>query len=159
MAEATRVAFGRALARVGADPRIVVLDADLASSTNTRPFAEKYPERFFQLGIAEGNMVGVAAGLALAGKIPFAASFACFVAGRFEQVRVSVAYNRANVRIVGTHAGDFFGLPASGRHVQAVCAFVYTLKDNQIVHERRILDFTGVLVQVGVLRAKPAAGL
>ena len=61
--------------------------------------------------------------------------------------------------IAGTHAGDFFGLPASGRHVQAVCAFVYTLEGDQIVHERRILDFTGVLVQVGVLRAKPAVGL
>jgi steroid delta-isomerase-like uncharacterized protein len=61
--------------------------------------------------------------------------------------------------VAGTHAGDFFGLPASGRHVQAICAFVYTLNGAQIVHERRILDFTGVLVQVGVLRAKPAAGL
>jgi transketolase len=109
MAEATRVAFGRALARLGADPRIVVLDADLASSTNTRAFAERHPERFFQLGIAEGNMVGVAAGLALAGKIPFASSFACFIAGRFEQVRVSVAYNRANVKLVGTHAGVGIG--------------------------------------------------
>jgi steroid delta-isomerase-like uncharacterized protein len=61
--------------------------------------------------------------------------------------------------VVGTHAGDFFGLPASGRHVQFVCAFLYTVKDSKIVHERRILDFTGVLVQVGVLRAKPAVGL
>jgi transketolase len=109
MAEATRASFGRALVRVGADQRIVVLDADLASSTNTKAFAEQYPERFFQLGIAEGNMVGVAAGLALAGKIPFAASFACFLAGRFEQIRVSVAYNRANVRLVGTHAGIGIG--------------------------------------------------
>jgi transketolase len=109
VAEATRVAFGRALARIGADPRIVALDADLASSTNTKPFADAYPDRFFQLGIAEGNMVGVAAGLALAGKIPFAASFACFLAGRFEQIRVSVAYNRANVKLVGTHAGVGIG--------------------------------------------------
>ena len=109
MAEATRVAFGRALARLGADPRLVVLDADLASSTNTKAFADKFPDRFFQLGIAEGNMVGVAAGLALAGKIPFAASFACFLAGRFEQIRVSVAYNRANVRLVGTHSGIGIG--------------------------------------------------
>jgi len=61
--------------------------------------------------------------------------------------------------VEGTHAGDFFGLAASGRRVKFVCAFVYTLKDGQIVHERRILDFTGVLVQVGVIRAKPAAGL
>jgi transketolase len=109
MAEATRVAFGRALARLGADPRIVVLDADLASSTNTKAFADRWPERFFELGIAEGNMVGVAAGLALAGKIPFAASFACFLVGRFEQIRVSVAYNRANVKLVGTHAGIGIG--------------------------------------------------
>jgi transketolase len=109
MAEATRVAFGKALARIGSDPRVVVIDGDLASSTNTKLFAEKYPERFFELGIAEGNMVGVAAGLALAGKIPFAASFACFLAGRFEQIRVSVAYNRANVRLVGTHAGVGIG--------------------------------------------------
>jgi len=109
MAEATRVAFGRALARIGDDPRIVVLDADLASSTNTKAFADRHPGRFFQLGIAEGNMVGVAAGLALAGKIPFAASFACFLVGRFEQIRVSVAYNRANVKLVGTHAGVGIG--------------------------------------------------
>jgi len=109
MAEATRVAFGRALARIGDDPRIVVLDADLASSTNTKAFADRHPDRFFQLGIAEGNMVGVAAGLALAGKIPFAASFACFLVGRFEQIRVSVAYNRANVKLVGTHAGVGIG--------------------------------------------------
>jgi transketolase len=109
VAEATRVAFGRALARLGEDPRLVVLDADLASSTNTKAFADRYPERFFQLGIAEGNMVGVAAGLALAGKIPVASSFACFLAGRFEQIRVSIAYNRANVKLVGTHAGVGIG--------------------------------------------------
>jgi transketolase len=109
MAEATRVSFGRALARLGADPRIVVLDADLASSTNTKAFGDKYPERFFQVGIAEGNMIGMAAGLALAGKIPFASSFACFLAGRFEQIRVSVAYNRANVKLVGTHSGVGIG--------------------------------------------------
>jgi transketolase len=109
MAEATRAAFGKALARIGADPRVVVIDGDLASSTNTKLFGDTYPERFFELGIAEGNMVGVAAGLALAGKIPFAASFACFLAGRFEQIRVSVAYNRANVRLVGTHAGVGIG--------------------------------------------------
>jgi transketolase len=110
MAEATRVAFGRTLVRLGAvEPRLVVLDADLASSTQTRGFAERYPERFVQVGIAEGNKVGVAAGLALAGKIPVAASFACFLTGRFEQIRVSVAYNQANVKLVGTHAGIGIG--------------------------------------------------
>jgi hypothetical protein len=89
-----------------------------ASSCSTpiwraRPTRRRSPTsirtRFFQLGIAEGNMVGVAAGLALAGKIPSRASFACFLAGRFEQIRVSVAYNRANVRLVGTHAGIGIG--------------------------------------------------
>jgi transketolase len=110
MAEATRAAFGRALARLGGnDPRLVVLDADLATSTQTRAFAEKYPERFIEVGIAEGNMIGIAAGLALAGKVPVAASFACFLAGRFEQIRMSVAYNRANVKLVGTHAGIGIG--------------------------------------------------
>src|SRR6184192_2450326 len=110
MAEATRAAFGRALVRVGGtEGRIVVLDADLASSTCTKPFADKYPERFFEVGIAEGNMVGVAAGLALAGKIPFAASFACFLANRLEVVRMSVGYNEANVRLCGTHAGIGIG--------------------------------------------------
>jgi steroid delta-isomerase-like uncharacterized protein len=63
------------------------------------------------------------------------------------------------VDVAGTHAGDFLGLPATGRHLQVVGAFVYTIRDNLIVHERRILDFTGVLVQVGVLKAKPAPGL
>jgi steroid delta-isomerase-like uncharacterized protein len=67
--------------------------------------------------------------------------------------RVALVFN-----ISGTHAGDFFGLHATGRHLEATCAFVYTLTDGSIVHERRVLDFTGVLIQVGVLRAKPAAG-
>jgi transketolase len=71
----------------------------------TLGFAKKYPDRHFELGIAEANMIGTAAGLALAGKIPVLTSFACFVVGRFETVRISVAYNEANVKIVGTHAG------------------------------------------------------
>ncbi|MEW6269549.1 MAG: transketolase C-terminal domain-containing protein [Thermodesulfobacteriota bacterium] len=110
MGKATRAAFGEALKKLGERmPEVVALDADLAGSTNTHLFAQQFPERFFQLGIAEGNMVSVAAGLALAGKIPFAASFACFLTGRFEQIRVSVAYNRANVKLVGTHAGVGIG--------------------------------------------------
>jgi len=108
--KATRAAFGEALEKLGERMQeIVALDADLAGSTNTHLFAKAFPDRFFQLGIAEGNMVSVAAGLALAGKIPFAASFACFLTGRFEQIRVSVAYNRANVKLVGTHAGVGIG--------------------------------------------------
>ncbi|MBI2997503.1 MAG: transketolase family protein [Deltaproteobacteria bacterium] len=109
-AKATRVAFGEALVRLGSEnPDIVVLDADLSKSTMTEYFARKYPDRFFDLGIAEGNMVGTGAGMALAGKIPFICSFACFVIGRFEQIRMSIAYSRANVKIVGTHAGIGIG--------------------------------------------------
>ena len=108
--KATRVAFGEALARLGGENSdIVVLDADLSKSTMTDYFAKKFPDRFFDVGIAEGNMVGMGAGLALAGKIPFICSFACFVGGRFEQIRMSVGYNRANVKIVGTHAGIGIG--------------------------------------------------
>ena len=97
MGKATRAAFGDALLGVGAThPKVVVLDADLASSVQTKKFGDAYPDRFFQLGIAEGNMVGVAAGLALGGFTPFIASFACFVTGRFEQIRMSIGYNNAN---------------------------------------------------------------
>jgi transketolase len=110
MGKATRAAFGEALRKIGeTQHRVVVLDADLSCSTMTRAFAEAFPDRFFQLGIAEGNMVGVAAGMALGGRVPFAASFACFIAGRFEQIRMSVGYNNANVKIVGTHCGVGIG--------------------------------------------------
>lgn len=105
MPAATRDAFADALVRVGGDERIVVLTGDLRDSTRTEKFQEKYPDRFFDAGIAEKNMLGIAAGLALSGKIPWACSFSAFVTGRFEVVRVSIAYQEANVRIVGTHSG------------------------------------------------------
>ena len=109
-AKATRAAFGEALIELGAkESRIVVLDADLSKSTMTAKFAKAYPDRAFNVGIAESNMIGIGAGLALSGKIPFVCSFACFVVGRFETVRVSVAYTDANVKIVGTHAGIAIG--------------------------------------------------
>jgi len=105
MGAATRDAFGETIVRVGEDPRVVVLTGDLRDSTRTGDFAEKYPERFFECGIAESNMIGIASGLALEGKLPWACSFSCFVTGRFETVRLSVAYQEANVRLVGTHSG------------------------------------------------------
>ncbi len=109
-AKATRDAFGEALAKLGEKyPQIVALDADLGKSTKSEHFARKFPERFFQMGIAEANMIGTGAGLALAGKIPFICSFACFVTGRFDQIRISIAYANANVRIVGSHAGVAIG--------------------------------------------------
>ncbi len=107
---ATRKSFGQALLELGAEyPDIVVLDADLSKSTMSKLFAEKYPERFFEMGISEANMIGAGAGLALAGKKPFICSFACFVTGRYDTIRISVAYSRAAVRIVGTHAGIGIG--------------------------------------------------
>jgi len=108
--KASRAAFGEALIDLGArEPRIVTVDADLSKSTMTAAFAKKYPDRAYNMGIAESNMIGVGAGLALAGKIPFVCSFACFVVGRFETIRISVAYTHANVKIVGTHAGIAIG--------------------------------------------------
>src|SRR3989454_5207658 len=109
-AKASRVAFGETLLELGArDERIVTVDADLSKSTMTAKFAKTYPSRAFNVGIAESNMIGIGAGLALAGRIPFVCSFACFVVGRFETIRISVAYTNANVKIVGTHAGIAIG--------------------------------------------------
>jgi len=109
-AKASRAAFGEALLDLGArDDRIVTLDADLSKSTMTLKFAKTYPGRAFNLGIAESNMIGVGAGLALTGRIPFTCSFACFIVGRFETIRISVAYTNANVKLVGTHAGIAIG--------------------------------------------------
>ncbi len=109
-AKATRDAFGEALARLGEKyPQLVALDADLAKSTKSELFAKKFPDRFFEMGIAEANMIGTGAGLALAGRVPFLCSFACFVTGRYDTIRISVAYSRANVRIVGSHAGIAVG--------------------------------------------------
>lgn len=110
MAKATRQAFGESLARLGEKyPEIVALDADLAKSTKSEMFGKKFPNRFFEMGISEANMIGAAAGLAFAGKIPFACSFGCFLTGRYDIIRLSVAYGHANVRLVGTHAGVGIG--------------------------------------------------
>ena len=108
---ATRDSYGNALAQLGTEhPEVVVLDADLAAATKTGIFKKAYPERFIDCGIAESNMIGVAAGLAAAGKVPFASSFAMFAAGRaFEQVRNSIGYPHLNVKIGATHAGISVG--------------------------------------------------
>lgn len=108
---ATREAYGNALAEFGAKyPELVVLDADLAEATKTVKFKKAFPDRFFDCGIAEGNMVAVAAGLATAGKIPFCSSFAMFTAGRaFEQIRNAIGYPHLNVKIGATHAGITVG--------------------------------------------------
>ncbi len=107
---ATREAYGKALAALGEKYDFVVLDADLAEATKTSMFKKAFPERFFDCGIAEGNMMSVAAGLAAAGVTPFASSFAMFAAGRaYEQVRNSIGYPHLNVKIGATHAGITVG--------------------------------------------------
>lgn len=105
--KATRESFGEALCELAKENEdIVVFDADLAAATKTGVFKKEFPDRFFDCGIAEGNMMGVAAGMAAAGKIPVAASFAMFATGRaFEQIRNSIAYPGLNVKIAGSHAG------------------------------------------------------
>lgn len=108
--KATRESYGAALVEYGADENIVVLDADLSKSTKTEMFKKAYPDRFINCGIAEGNMMSVAAGMAAAGKTVFASSFAMFAAGRaFEQVRNSIGYTNLNVKIGATHAGISVG--------------------------------------------------
>jgi transketolase len=108
---ATREAFGKALVELGRqNPDVVAGDADLSKSTYTSYFAKEFPERFFECGIAEGNMVAIAAGLAYSGKIPFIASFSCFVINKgFEQLRATVALPGTNVKVVGTHSGISVG--------------------------------------------------
>jgi transketolase len=117
---AQRDAFGKKLVELGqANPNIVVLDADLATSTKTIDFADKVPDRFFQMGIAEQNMIGVAAGLATMGFIPFTSTFACFAATRcLDQIRVVVAQPHLNVKIVGAYSGILTG--KTGKTHQAV---------------------------------------
>ncbi len=104
--KATRDSFGETLVALGKEnPKIVVLDADLSCSTKSALFAKAYPERFFQMGIAEANMIGTAAGMAFTGFTPFICSFGAFVTGRYDTIRISIGYSQANVKIVGTHAG------------------------------------------------------
>jgi transketolase len=108
---ATREAFGKALVELGrSNPAVVVLDADLSKSTYTAGFAKEFPGRFIECGIAESNMVAIGAGLASAGKIPFASSFSVFLLNKgFEQLRVTAAFPRVNLKIVGTHSGISIG--------------------------------------------------
>lgn len=126
---ATRESYGNALVELGAEnPDVVVLDADLAAATKTGVFKKAYPDRHIDCGIAESNMVGVAAGLATAGKIPFVSSFAMFVAGRaFEQVRNSVGYPHLNVKIGATHAGITVGEDGASHQCNEDIALMRTI--------------------------------
>jgi transketolase len=144
--KSTRDGVGEALVELGEkSPDVVVLTADLAESTRVLKFAEEFPERFFECGVSEQNMMGVAAGLSLEGKIPFIASFSVFSPGRnWDQLRVSVCYSNANVKIVGSHAG--FSADRDGATHQA-------LEDIAIT---RVLPNLMVLVPIDYIQTRKA---
>ncbi|MCB2206536.1 transketolase family protein [bacterium] len=134
MAKATRVSFGEELAAIGAThPDVVVFDADLSKSTQSWMFAEKYPQRFFEMGIQEHNMIGAAAGMALSGKKPFICSFSTFVVGRFEVIRMSIGYSEANVTVVGTHCGVAIGEDGYSQMALEDIALMRTLPNMAII--------------------------
>lgn len=121
---ATRDGYGNALLKIGSDTNIVVLDAGVSDSTRTNKFAEKWPERFFNMGISEGDMICTAAGLAKCGKVAFATSFISFLLGRsMDQILVSVAYSDSNVKVAGTHCGVAIG--EDGPTAQAIGDVAY----------------------------------
>lgn len=134
--KATRESFGMALCELAkTNKNIVALDADLSGSTKTAMFQKAFPERFFNCGIAEGNMISTAAGLAACGKIPFAASFAMFATGRaYEQIRNSVAYPHLNVKIAGSHAGISVGEDGATHQCCEDIALMKTLPGMTIIN-------------------------
>lgn len=146
MGKATRVAFGEALLKVAAkNDRVVVVNADLGKSTNTFKFVERYPERSFNVGVAEANMIGIGAGLALEGLIPFICTFASFVAGRFETIRVSVAYTHANVKIVGTHAGIGIGEDGYSQMALEDIALMRSLPNMAVIQPGDAIETVGAV--------------
>lgn len=132
---ATRSAFGEALAQFGGrNKKVVVFDADLSGSTKTGKFSKLYPDRHFNFGIAEANMVNTAAGMALRGKVPFACSFAVFVTGRpWEHIRNSICYPNLNVKLVGTHAGILTGEDGATHQALEDIAIMRSLPNMKII--------------------------
>ncbi len=130
-----RNAYGEALIELGEKySNLVVLDADLSKSTKTIMFAKKYPERFFEMGIAEANMISTAAGLASCGKIPFVSTFAVFATGRvYDQIRMDVAYSRANVKIFATHGGISVGADGASHQMIEDLALMRTLPNMTVI--------------------------
>ena len=143
---ASRDAFGEAIVRLGETHKeLVVLDADLSESTRSKKFSQKYPDRFFQMGIAESNMISVAAGLALSGHVPFCCSFGCFLTGRFDQIRMSVCYSAANVRLVGSHCGVAIGEDGYSQMGLEDIALMRTLPTMAIIQPADDLETAGAV--------------
>ncbi|HZW82790.1 MAG TPA: transketolase family protein [Candidatus Deferrimicrobium sp.] len=144
---ATRTAYGQTLVKLGEEnENIVVLDADLSKSTKTADFAKKFPERFINAGIAEANLIGMAAGLAAAGKTPFASTFAIFAAGRaFEQIRNSVAYPKMNVKIAATHSGITVGEDGGSHQSVEDVALMRSLPNMTVIVPADAIDTAGAI--------------
>ena len=152
---ATREAYGNALVELAEKYDFVVLDADLAAATKTGVFKKKYPERFFDCGIAEGNMISVAAGIATTGVIPFASSFAMFAAGRaYEQVRNSVGYPHLNVKIAATHAGVTVGEDGATHQCNEDIALMRTIPGMVILNPADALE-TRAAIEAAILHDGP----
>lgn len=147
---ATRAAYGEFLVEEGkTNPNLVVLDADLSASTKTNGFAKAYPDRFFDMGIAEQNMMGVAAGLALSGKTVCASSFAMFAAGRaFEIIRNSIGYTKANVKVCATHAGITVGPDGASHQTFEDLALMRTIPGMTVVSPCDAVSAKKLLKQV-----------
>ncbi len=152
---ATRAAYGKALVEIGAEnPNLVVMDADLSKSTMTNEFSKTYPERFFNMGIAEQNLYGTATGLALSGKVVCASTFAMFASGRaFEIIRNSIGYTGANVKICATHAGITVGEDGASHQTFEDLALMRTIPGMTVVNPsdgvsarlllKQVVDFEG----------------
>lgn len=132
---ATRESYGKTLVELGKEnEKIIVLDADLAGATKTNLFAKEYPERFFDMGIAEANMLATAAGLATCGKIPYASTFAVFAAGRgYDQIRNSICYPKLNVKICATHAGITVGEDGATHQMLEDISLMRTLPNMTVI--------------------------
>jgi len=151
---ATRDAYGKALVKLGAEyPELVVLDADLSGSTKTKEFAKVYPERFFNMGIAEQNLYGTAAGMAVSGKIVCASTFAMFAAGRaFEIIRNSIGYTHANVKICATHSGITVGEDGASHQTFEDLALMRTIPGMIVVNPSDGVSTMKLMEQVVALK-------
>jgi len=147
---ATRDAYGEALKELGKiNKDVVVLDADLSGSTKTAVFAKEFPERFINVGIAEQNLIGTAAGLATTGKIPFASSFAMFAAGRaFEIIRNSVAYPKLNVKIAATHAGLTVGEDGASHQALEDISIMRTIPNMVVINPADAVETKAAIMKV-----------
>ena len=131
---ATREAYGKALVEIGSNESVVVLDADLSGSTKSKEFADVYPDRFFDMGIAEANMVDTAAGMALSGLKPYASSFAVFITGRaFESIRQSICYQNLHVVLCGSHSGISVGEDGGSHQSVADIAIMRALPNMKVI--------------------------